>query len=1617
MLIALATFWMLVQTGFPSSAQVPDEDEIRYIVYPEALNLCVMGTMTMTGEPCPYYPTRFDRILWANPIDSDFNAYGDTWYAPFEGRGIYSLDLPDVGFDSDNDDAINIQEFRWGTIPIGPIPVVNLFLNARDFDQDQWNDGPEIQYWNDPTNDQLGDLVSGLRAGNSPTDPDKDIDSDGDGIPNIVDSDSDNDGVEDGDEIKRLTFPEYRDSDCDVVEPSCDPPASSGHQARQGKPRPGDGMDDKLEYEFWTNFSGSSPGGDCDWDGIINVLDGDSDNDGSLDSVEVQRGTSPCDPDHDDDGLYDGDETITDPMDPDTDNDTMGDEWEYWSNTNPQADDRYVDMDGDGLNNLYEYHFGSHPREADADRDLLRDNDERSYGSNPNEWDSDDDGMPDGWEHLYGLPPTIYSAHWDSDDDVYDEDNDGFPEHRFEDVDEYSFGRPLSWTEAQGPWLGGTNPRDPDTDKDGRQDGAEDAEGTNPLGVGEGAVVDRDGDGLANLDEMNRGTRPGDPDTDRDGLCDGGGPTAVQCGLGESIDYGTSPFDPDSDSDGLTDGAEVQLYAASRIPDTDGDGKPNILDSDSDNDGLRDDADLAIAFEAILVPDYDGDGLTDYEEVRQFYPMGVKPENPDSDTDNILDGVEILELGTDPMVEDTDGDGLKDGEELARGTNPLSPDSDADGMDDKWEYDVGLNPLENDADADADRDGGVFGLSNLNEYLINNAYPGATSPMNPRDPDSDGDTLNDWFEVLLGTNPQADDRNADTDNDKLPNAIEYILGTNAAMYDTDGDRVGDGAEVGDLNDLSYTILQTDPLNGDTDGDGLDDGYEVLAWETAGGDWRKDYDADAASGLSPSLRHNLRDQDSDGDGLDDGQEMLGLRTKPHDPDSDGDGDDDYVEVMQLGTDPTDEESNRNTVEVVPTATDSDGDGLSDSAESEYGTSSSLNDTDSDFMDDGAERIAWGANWNTNGNRLVQTSSDGDGIPDGVEFALQGMDRKKFYVTSPYLDDSDGDGMKDDEEAQSVEGVPTAQARQLKSQGRTPSSGAWGPNAALPGFLAPLAALLSPLGLLPEAPQVPVLDPPYILGAFGTVVVRTSADNGGLPDPQKDDTDGDGLLDLYEKDHGLDPLSSDPDDDTLTDLVEKVQGTDPFNQDTDGDGIPDNLESRVVVEPTGEYELPVPLIKAGVTDGLGFLLGELLPIDDDTDNDGLPDNEGQLKEGLSGVNPDTDGDGLSDGREFRPDLLPRTDDTSQDALLTCTEATPSGKIFHPLIGFPTYQGLPETNTGRALTKDSDGDGILDGLEDANLNGVLDPNEGNPGLQDTDGDGVADPLELNRWSNADICGLAKPFSYNGGALRYDFSYRASSWQTNPTDSDTDNDGLGDRTDLDPTNIAQEMIKIDLGAYQQLQAIDPTCPWCQSEYQTDLILNLNVWLDGAHIASLKLDLPDNLPLHKPTDKVDLAQYIRTAGGTLTNTLVFGLLRPASLVDGVIELPLLEDATRYPHADEAPKGVVRLVVAAQDDDLYEERSDVIDLGVLPDINPAEFMARVVCYDGGSMRSDRIVHSSGGDGDGSAGKHGTEDDGRLGLRMGSGLLRHFFDRAWLAPQSVPAGSRTDDLLPQNNLTC
>ncbi|MBK1834446.1 hypothetical protein [Roseibacillus ishigakijimensis] len=238
-----------------------------------------------------------------------------------------------------------------------------------------------------------------------------------------------------------------------------------------------DGMNDAWEDTYGLLVGEDDAGADFDADGLENL-------------EEYLAGTNPADSDSDDDGLSDGEEAS--PV----------------NNLNPYQNDVLGSAPGDLTN----------PLSADSDNDGIPDGEEIVAGedgfvTNPNWEDTDDDELPDAWEIAEGLDPTSDSGPFG---DTGDPDNDGL-----DNFEEFSIG---------------TRPQDPDTDKDGYSDGAEDNYGA-----------------WGSVNET--GSNPLLPDTDGDGLLDG--EENPDTGSSASAPYRSDPTEFDSDEDGYGDGVEV----------------------------------------------------------------------------------------------------------------------------------------------------------------------------------------------------------------------------------------------------------------------------------------------------------------------------------------------------------------------------------------------------------------------------------------------------------------------------------------------------------------------------------------------------------------------------------------------------------------------------------------------------------------------------------------------------------------------------------------------------------------------------------------------------------------------------------------------------------------------------------------------------------------------------------------------------------------------------------------------------------------------------------------------------------------------------------------------------
>jgi sortase (surface protein transpeptidase) len=158
------------------------------------------------------------------------------------------------------------------------------------------------------------------------------------------------------------------------------------------------------------------------------------------------------------------------------------------------------DPDADQANNLVECQFGTDPTNPDSDSDGYSDGNEIRRGYDPasiGRQDNDGDGIYSWWEKKFGFSDT------DPEDIFLDGDNDGLSN--------------------LGEFQNQTDPRDPDSNKNGIKDGQEAKNDKNQMGIflpEEENLPDKDQDGLDIFYEDIFGCDPGKADTDGDGYSD-----------------------------------------------------------------------------------------------------------------------------------------------------------------------------------------------------------------------------------------------------------------------------------------------------------------------------------------------------------------------------------------------------------------------------------------------------------------------------------------------------------------------------------------------------------------------------------------------------------------------------------------------------------------------------------------------------------------------------------------------------------------------------------------------------------------------------------------------------------------------------------------------------------------------------------------------------------------------------------------------------------------------------------------------------------------------------------------------------------------------------------------
>jgi hypothetical protein len=782
-----------------------------------------------------------------------------------------------------------------------------------------------------------------------------------------------------------------------------------------------------------------------------------------------------------------------------------------------------------------------------------------------------------------------------------------------------------------------------------------------------------------------------------------------------------------------------------------------------------------------------GEEFTNIMEYKARFYIGDK-ETPE---------IERVYNQTDPTNPDTDADGMKDGWEDKYGlrlidseTNefewiiridPTSDDDayldpDRDVVETRWQF-VRRLWIDEDGDGVTEPPGGASPIDpvsvgyNIHEFIWNtdpteadsdnDSYPEGSGSTNdfdeiiihftdPTDEDTDGDEMWDGWEIYYNLQASnASDRFGDDDEDRLVNYQEFIHDTRPDSNDTDNDLMWDGWEVefqldpkdpndqnGDPDeDLLFNWQEffndTNPRDPDTDRDFLSDYEEIVTG------WLVTVDGKVLQYFSDA---NNPDTDQD-DAYDD---------------EDGDGNYDPNEEILDGID-----NDMDSGVLQNNGIDDDGDGVVDDGRAgipAVGLPEGV-DEEHDFNDYNEIFV-----YKTNASN---PDTDGEGLDDWFEwFTDLDPDTVDIQRTQPTLSDTDADGLDDKKE---VEGVYI-----------------W-----LPGYTDRVRRQTNPL--MPESkefinatdPANPDTDGDGMLDGFEFDF--SDVDSDGLPtwwerenagvfqmaefrnDTDRDGTnntandwDGDGLTNLVEYMWRFDPWNHDTDGDHIIDSKENKTGLrrSPVFSDSDGDLMPDWWENLNLLSPTN------PTDKWGDPDhdllvNIDEYIYNLNPRLDDTDSDGeldLFDHEIMSSPDAY----DSDGDGIADWFEkMYPEILDPTNPEDADR----NDDDDNWTNYEEYIFAPDPFNHMPTDPTRTST---DGDKFAD---DTDLFPVFIPTTQRP-MNPTRKVQSLDPLKaLDRFGNPESEGDMDQDLLNNSA---EFSRDVS--HTNPTDPDTDSDGMPD-------------------------------------------------------------------------------------------------------------------------------------------------------------------------------------------------------------------------------------------------
>jgi hypothetical protein len=486
----------------------------------------------------------------------------------------------------------------------------------------------------------------------------------------------------------------------------------------------------------------------------------------------------------------------------------------------------------------------------------------------------------------------------------------------------------------------------------------------------------------------------------------------------------------------------------------------------------------------------------------------------------------------------------------------------------------------------------------------------------------------------------------DDDNDLIPDTLEATLGTDACKRDTDGDGESDGWEYysaldrnGSAKPAPFAKPYPNPLDAkdadiDHDGDGLTDIQEYVAWASFGANklplsYSGGNPASAGRNAPPAgmaymdRDHNgfLSDfeRDADGDGI---------------PNMDEGGSKDRARITknQAADDPNYYDFGLFTMSYI------------DLAEKQS--------TDPEPLCQGINQVPF---------YCVDSAADGP------------IDVQKVDTLDWLSADSDGDGIRDDQDDSDHDDIPN-----------------------ITEYLAEIAAPWGDRKYRQLDACVPNADSRFCL------IGSSDVDHDGIPNRDDTDDDGDGLPDSLELQYKLDPLRADTDSDGVSDgfeywsaldhngLAHPFPGKAPYpnpldgtdaNLDFDGDGLT-LMEEYKAWNYSGR---PLPL---NYSDGQKYTGGRVAaPVGQDIDHNGS----------LSDAEKDVDNDGLTNW-----------DETHGRMTIAWWNVRYSGASTDPDVPYTGYKETAYPGAAQLFAQpnfvdpDTDGDGVLDGDDDQDHDG---------------------------------------------------------------------------------------------------------------------------------------------------------------------------------------------------------------------------------------------------------------------------------------------------------------------------